>query len=687
MAFPYFLQRSNVIGKIMLVGFLYVLLGRVAVLLAIPPGYAMAIYPPAGVALAAVLTGGWRMAIGVGLGSLSLNLWIGWERRPYIDLAAFQLPCIIAFGAMLQAVVSSWLIKRMIGYPLPLDNHRSISQFMLFGAILGCTMSAAVGVGGLYFNGIIDSANIINNWLTWWFGDCLGVLIVAPIGLIVAAEPSSIWRARRLNVMIPLLLTLCMMVTVFVFVRKWEQSRLESEFRERAQRLVHTLQARIDYHVEVQKSVAALFASVEKVSSKQFTNFVAQPISNFSALQAIAWAPQVLHSERANWEATLIADKTIPISQNNSSQQLVPASVREQYFPAKFVAPMLGNNQLLGFDLASLPVMRSTLDEARDIGLVVASPPQPLMLSDSNQMMASFVSPVYDSNLVGVSVSERRRAFSGAVISILNLGQVIDSVLAANEKNNFLLRLVDVPQNGMRYIYFDSIKEFPLGNDFSAGKTLNFSLDLAGRELQLSMRPSPAYLQQQQAWAAWASLVGGTLFTGIVGMYLLLVSGRSFGVESLVKERTLQLASSQQRMHAILDNAADGILTVSDNGQISMVNRALCQLLAAQSTEVTQKYFSALFLSENRGMPIEQLFEVSLHPQSSNETRTVSRDLYAKRSDNTLVPVELSVARVGSDHDWFHIVVVHDLTERKRVDQMKGDFVSAVSHELRTPLT
>ena len=516
MAFPYFSERSSVVGKILLVGLLYVLLGRIAVLLAIPPGYAMAIYPSAGVALAAVLIGGWRMAIGVGLGSLSLNLWIGWERRPYIDLAAFQLPCIIAVGAMLQASLSSWLIKRTIGYPLPLDGHRSISKFMLFGGMLGCTIGASVGVSALYFNGIIDSTGIINNWLTWWFGDCLGVLIIAPIGLIIAGQPRSIWRARRVNVMIPLLLTLCMVVAVFVFVRQWEQARMESEFRDRAQRVIHAVQARIDYHVEVQKSVAALFASVEKVSSKQFSNFVAQPISNFSALQAIAWAPLVMHSERANWEASSVADKKIEITQNNSNQQIVPAAVREWYFPAKFVAPMLGNNQLLGFDLASLPAMRSTLDEARDIGLVVASPPQPLMLSEPNQMMASFVSPVYDTNLLGVSVTERRRAFSGAVISILNLGQVIDSVLGPSEKSSFLIRLVDVPQNGMRYIYFDTIKNLPSANDFAAGKTLNFSLDLAGRELQLAMRPSASYLQQQQAWAAWASLVGGMLFTGIV---------------------------------------------------------------------------------------------------------------------------------------------------------------------------
>ena len=116
-----------------------------------------------------------------------------------------------------------------------------------------------------------------------------------------------------------------------------------------------------------------------------------------------------------------------------------------------------------------------------------------------------------------------------------------------------------------------------------------------------------------------------------------------------------------------------------------MVNRALCQLLGAQSDALTEKFFSALFVSENRGMPVERLFEASA--QTSHETRTFGRDLYAMRSDNSLVPVELSVARVGGDQDWFHIVVVHDLTERKRIDQMKGDFVSAVSHELRTPLT
>ena len=55
----------NSLISLVLLALAYLILGRLSLLLAIPPGYAMAIYPPAGLAVAAVLIGGYRLATGV----------------------------------------------------------------------------------------------------------------------------------------------------------------------------------------------------------------------------------------------------------------------------------------------------------------------------------------------------------------------------------------------------------------------------------------------------------------------------------------------------------------------------------------------------------------------------------------------------------------------------------------------
>lgn len=74
----------------LLLAFVYILFGRIALLLAIPRGYAIAVFPPAGVAVIAVLTGGYRLLPGVALGSCIFNLWIGWESPGSINAHKYR---------------------------------------------------------------------------------------------------------------------------------------------------------------------------------------------------------------------------------------------------------------------------------------------------------------------------------------------------------------------------------------------------------------------------------------------------------------------------------------------------------------------------------------------------------------------------------------------------------------------
>lgn len=670
--------RLQTIGKLLLVCLLYVFLGRIALWLAVPPGYAMAIYPPAGMALAAVLIFGRPMALGVGLGSMLLNFWISWERQQTVDASSIVLVSLIASGAMLQALFGSWLIKKVVGYPMALDNNRSILQFMGLGSLLACTVNASIGVGTLYFLGIVEANNVFNNWFTWWLGDSLGVLVIAPAGLILFGEPATIWRVRRFNVLFPLMVTLVLVVLVFAIVRNWEQERMDNEFRDRAERLSSAVQARLDYHIEVQKSVVALFVSVDQISDIQFSKFVAQPISNYSALRAIAWVPVISKEGRAKFESRERSVPSFDIGEFGKDGKLIRAMQRSEYFPVSYVSPAIGNSHLLGLDLATLPAMHKAIDEARDIGLVVAS--APLLDIAPEKKVAALVSPIFNSQQSRLSIEVRRNSMSGVVVSLLDLGDVVESVLGAHDKDHVLMRLSDVPLASAKHDYLNSLAKSSASAS-KGQKTLSFNLDFAGRELQLQLHPSNAYLKQQVSWAAWAALIGGMLFVGIVGMYLLVVSGRSFGIEALVEQRTRQLHDSEHRLLAILDNAANGILTVDGTGHLVLFNRALSRLLNFAPEHLAEQFFDNLFTENGRALAISQAI-----PLQDEQGRTI-KNVEGRRADGSSVPLELAVARVGLENQSLYIVVVHDLTERRRIDQLKGDFVSAVSHELRTPLT
>ncbi|MBF0318076.1 MAG: MASE1 domain-containing protein, partial [Nitrospirae bacterium] len=84
----------------------YFVSGRLALFLAIPPGYAAPIWPPAGVALAFMLLYSYRMWPGVWVGSFLLNVYVSLNTHgTNAQEISVTLPAIIATGAVLQAVV------------------------------------------------------------------------------------------------------------------------------------------------------------------------------------------------------------------------------------------------------------------------------------------------------------------------------------------------------------------------------------------------------------------------------------------------------------------------------------------------------------------------------------------------------------------------------------------------------
>src|SRR5208283_4464287 len=88
----------------------YLALARFSLLLAIPPGYASAIWPPAGLALAAALLWGYRIWFGVWLGSFAANLWTVLNAGNAILSVSTVLAAVIGSGTALQAVFGAYLI-------------------------------------------------------------------------------------------------------------------------------------------------------------------------------------------------------------------------------------------------------------------------------------------------------------------------------------------------------------------------------------------------------------------------------------------------------------------------------------------------------------------------------------------------------------------------------------------------
>src|SRR6516165_3822976 len=154
--------------QILFVTFAYYVTGRLGLALAIPPGYATAIWPPSGIALSAVLLYGARIWPGIALGSFLINVATGFDAGSSLALArSLAIPAAIGCGAALQAVFGARLIRRFAGYPNDLVEVQQVLRLFALGGVLACVINASVGVGTLLLTRRIAGSNALFNWATW----------------------------------------------------------------------------------------------------------------------------------------------------------------------------------------------------------------------------------------------------------------------------------------------------------------------------------------------------------------------------------------------------------------------------------------------------------------------------------------------------------------------------------------
>jgi integral membrane sensor domain MASE1 len=133
-----------------------------------PPGYATAIWPPAGIALAEVLLGGAHVWPGIWLGSLLVNIWTAFDPTTTgAPLTSVAIPTSLGVGAALQALVGAFLVRRVVGFPSALARGTEIGAFLVLGGLVSCLVNATVGGTTLVISGQIPWAMALISWGTW----------------------------------------------------------------------------------------------------------------------------------------------------------------------------------------------------------------------------------------------------------------------------------------------------------------------------------------------------------------------------------------------------------------------------------------------------------------------------------------------------------------------------------------
>lgn len=162
----------------------YFVAGTLGLKLALVHPSASAIWPPTGIALAALLVFGTRVWPAIALGAFLVNVTTAGSVATSAGIAA---------GNTLEAVLGAYLINRFAGGRNVFHRAPDILRFVAYAGMLSTMVSATIGVTSLALGGFAPWAAYRGIWWTWWLGDMSGDLVVAPALLLWSAKPRLHW--------------------------------------------------------------------------------------------------------------------------------------------------------------------------------------------------------------------------------------------------------------------------------------------------------------------------------------------------------------------------------------------------------------------------------------------------------------------------------------------------------------
>lgn len=526
----------------------YYLTGRLGLLLAIPPGYATAIWPPSGMALAAVLLLGYRISPAIFFGSFVVNLFVSFDASSQTAiLKSLLLAAGIGLGATAQAVAGAFLVRKYLQFPNTFVKDKDIILFLLLIGPLSCVINATFSVTILSVSGINLWSDYLVNWLTWWVGDAIGIIVFTPLFLILFAQPRQAWSPRVLSVAVPLCITFVIVIILFFVTSRWEEERIFIEFSRRAEILERSLKESFTGNLEPLYSTEKFMSLTPQLDRHVFKNFVEDSLVRHPGISAISWNTVVRGKERTNFENQMrkegFSDYTI--TELSTDKKIVPAASRDKYIVVKYVEPYEDNANALGYDVLSESIRANALKLAEASHSPQATAVVGLVQDDKNNNSFLVYVPSYQYSKGHKSV------LKGYITGVFRIQKLAESALSGLSQEGINIGIFDIEAGEKKPVFFNyKIQSFERTTLQDRMMRSSYFM-IAGRNWEIRISAKPDFLYMHRSWYTGFVLVSGLLFTGLLGLFLLVFAGRTSQIQILVSEKTaeLQLANKELARH------------------------------------------------------------------------------------------------------------------------------------------
>jgi len=562
----------------------YLVTGLLGLQLAIPPGFASAVWPAAGVALALMYLSGGHKAVLAGIlsGSFLTNITVSTGWFAVVTFSNLWPPLLIASGATLQAFVGYRVLKRFDKDESIPDVPRSIVFFALVIALGSPLINSGIGSLTLLLAGFISVDMLAFSWLTWWVGDAIGLFLFTPL-IIILLQP-GIQMRRRLQVAIPTTILFSLVISLFFLSMNYYREKQQAAFDQLAERTGQRINEALRLSEKKLISYSALFNASEKVTRTEFENFSAIISGSDKTLYGIGWTPVISNDQRPQFEQRIRKEYPgFSLKELNQLGDLVPASERELYYPVMYIYPYERNKAAIGLNLGANQSRRDALMQARILNQPVATAPIILAQETDNQKAIILYMPVF-------TEGDINKEFLGYASAVIRVSNMLEEVIDEFHSSGVSLRIYDATESHTPQPL--SISEEPENIQY---QHYDYSAQFGTRSYDIDMYANNYIQSENKDWGSWLIITGGFLLAALFQVFILLITGTVQHVRRQVELKTQELTLAMNKANAANEAKSRFLANMSHelrtpmNAIIGFINLCLKTVLSEKQRDYLEK--------------------------------------------------------------------------------------------------
>lgn len=427
---------------------------------------------------------------------------------------------LIATGATLQAVVGSALLRYWLGNPLNLASNKKILYLILVVGILVNLISSSIGIYALSsFNPDYSQENYWINFLYWWIGDSIGVLLATPVLFSLINFSNTEHQQKKSRILILssasfLFITVLVLTELFIdFAHATEEKSTKREIKS----IENGLYRELNNSMAQLQNLASFIQNSQEIDRVAFTKFVNKLIVNQPTISGMSWNPIIKQINKQENEAELekIYGRKILIRGS-------PLLATDPIVYVRLIAPEKNNQKAIGFNVYSNQKRKVTLKAAEFSFQPKATPIIQLVQLESKAPAYLLFFPVFDKN----------KEIMGYATGVFLAESMIHNALGSEGNKRFDYELYE----HNRKVWFSSNNNSPLLRTDNSAENLQFKLAGQVWDLYLKENEEFSLLQQSQSYLLLFTLE--FVIVAFIMLLILMMNSRQIELNALVEKRT-----------------------------------------------------------------------------------------------------------------------------------------------------